>query len=60
MYCFDTDTYYKNSPVSLPRDPKDMATIFEHLTLLLVGELMPAPHELSTQSGGRMRMHDLH
>jgi hypothetical protein len=37
MYYFDTDTYYKNEPISLPGDLKDMATIFTRLTLLLVG-----------------------
>ena len=30
-------TYYKNEPISLPEDLKDMATIFARLTLLLVG-----------------------
>ena len=34
MYYFDTDRYYKNKPISLPGDPKDMATIFARLTLL--------------------------
>jgi hypothetical protein len=28
MYYFDTDTYYKNPPVSLPGDRKDMVEIF--------------------------------
>ncbi len=37
MYYFDTNTYYKNAPVSLPGDCKDMATIFARLTLLLIG-----------------------
>ena len=38
MYYFNTDTYYKNEPISLPGDLKDMATIFApRLTLLLVG-----------------------
>ncbi len=35
---------YKNAPVSLPRDPKDMATIFVHLTLLVVGADACTPH----------------
>ena len=37
MYYFDTDTYYKNKPISIPGDLKDMATIFTRITLLLVG-----------------------
>ena len=35
---------YKNAPVSLPRDPKDMATIFVRLTLLVVGADACTPH----------------
>jgi hypothetical protein len=35
IYYFGTNTYYKNAPVSLPRDPKDMATIFARLNLLV-------------------------
>jgi hypothetical protein len=27
MYYLDTNTYYKNKPISLPGDLKDMATI---------------------------------
>ena len=38
MYYPDTNTYYKNEPISLTGDLKDMATIFTHLTLLLVGD----------------------
>jgi hypothetical protein len=34
MYYFDTDIYYKNEPISLPGDLKDMATIFARLTLV--------------------------
>ena len=37
MYYFDTNTYCKNKPISLPGDLKDMATIFARLTLLLEG-----------------------
>ena len=36
MYYFDTDYFYNNTPVSLPGDCKDMATILTRLTLLLV------------------------
>ena len=44
MNYFDTDTYYKNEPISLLGDLKDMATIFAHLTLLLVGANACTPH----------------
>jgi hypothetical protein len=37
MYYFDTNTYYKNDPISLPGDLNDMATILARLTLLLIG-----------------------
>ena len=43
-YYFDTDTYYKNEPISLPGDLKDMATIFARLTLLLIGADACTPH----------------
>ena len=44
MYYFDTYTYYKNEPISLPGDLKDMATIFARLTLLLIGADACTPH----------------
>ena len=44
MYYFDTDTCYKNEPISLPGDLKDMTTIFARLTLLLVGADACTPH----------------
>ena len=48
MYYFDTDIYYKNAPISLPGDHKDMATIFAHLTLLLVGADACTPHIINS------------
>jgi hypothetical protein len=44
MYYFDTDTYYKDVPISLPGVRKDMAMIFARLTLLLVGADTCTPH----------------
>jgi len=44
MYYFDTDAYYKNEPISLPGDLKDMAMIFARLTLLLIGADACTPH----------------
>jgi hypothetical protein len=44
MYYFDTYTYYKNEPISLPGDLKDIATIFARLTLLLIGADACTPH----------------
>jgi hypothetical protein len=52
MMCyFDTDTYYKNAPVSLPGDCKDMATIFARLTLLLIGADACTPHIINSVWG---------
>jgi hypothetical protein len=51
MNYFDTDTYYKNAPVSLPGDCKDMATIFARLTLLLIGADACAPHIINSVWG---------
>ena len=51
MYYFDTDTYYKNEPISLPGDLKDMATIFARLTLLLVGADACTPHIINSVWG---------
>ena len=51
MYYFDTDTYYKNEPISLPGDLKDMATIFARLTLLLVGADACTPHIIKSVWG---------
>ena len=51
MYYFDTDTYYKNAPISLPGDLKDMATIFARLTLFLVGADACTPHIINSVWG---------
>ena len=51
MYYFDTDTFYKNEPISLPGDLKDMATIFACLTLLLVGADACTPHIINSVWG---------
>ena len=51
MYYFDTDIYYKNAPISLPGDLKDMATIFACLTLLLVGADACTPHIIKSVWG---------
>jgi hypothetical protein len=51
MYYFDTDTYYKNEPISLPGDLKNMATIFACLTLLLVGADACTPHIINSVWG---------
>jgi len=51
MYYFDTDTYYKNEPISLPGDLKDMAMIFACLTLLLVGADACTPHIINSVWG---------
>jgi hypothetical protein len=51
MYYFDTNTYYKNAPVSLPGDCKDMATIFACLTLLLIGAEACTPHIINSVWG---------
>ena len=51
MYYFDTDTYYKNKPISLPGDLKDMAMIFARLTLLLVGADAFTPHIINSVWG---------
>jgi hypothetical protein len=51
MYYFDTDTYYKNAPVSLLGDCKDMATIFARLTLLLIGADACTPHIINSVWG---------
>ena len=51
MYYFYTNTYYKNEPISLPGDLKDMATIFTHLTLLLVGADACTPHIINSVWG---------
>jgi len=59
MYYFNTDKYYKNEPISLPGDIKDMALIFTRLTLLLVGAEACTPHIINSV-WGRMTMHDLH
>jgi hypothetical protein len=59
MYYFNTDTYYKNEPISLPGDLKDMAPILARLTLLLVGAEACTPHIINSV-WGRMTMHDLH
>ena len=48
MYYFNTDTCYKNAPISLPGDLKDMATIFTRLTLLLVGADACTPHIINS------------
>jgi len=48
---FDTDTYYKNEPISLPGDLKDMATIFACLTLLLIGADACIPHIINSVWG---------
>jgi hypothetical protein len=51
MYYFDTDTYYKDVPISLPGVRKDMATIFACLTLLLVGADACTPHIINSVWG---------
>jgi hypothetical protein len=51
MYSFDINTYFNNAPVSLPGDLKDMATIFAHLTLLLVGADTCTPHIINSGWG---------
>ena len=51
MYYFDTDTYYKNEPISLPGDLKDMATIFTCLTRLLIGADACTPHIINSVWG---------
>ena len=51
MYYFDTDIYYKNEPISLPGDLKDMATIFARLTLLLIGADACTPHIINSVWG---------
>ncbi len=51
MYYFDTDIYYKNEPISLPGDLKDMAMIFACLTLLLVGTDACTPHIINSVWG---------
>jgi hypothetical protein len=51
MYYFDTDTYYKNEPISLPGDLKDMAAIFARLTLLLIGADACTPHIINSVWG---------
>jgi hypothetical protein len=51
MYYFDTDTYYKNKPISLKGDLKDMATIFTRITLLLVGADACTPHIINSVWG---------
>ena len=51
MNYFDTDTYYKNEPISLLGDLKDMATIFAHLTLLLVGANACTPQIINSVWG---------
>jgi hypothetical protein len=48
MYYFDTNTYYKNAPVSLAGDCKDMATIFARFTLLLIGADACTPHIINS------------
>jgi len=50
-YYFDTDTCYKNEPISLPGELKDMATIFTHLTLLLIGADACTPHIINSVWG---------
>ena len=51
MYYFDTDTYYKDVPISFPGVRKDMATIFACLTLLLVGADACTPHIINSVWG---------
>jgi len=51
MYYFDTDTFYKNEPISLPGDLKDMAAIFARLTLLLIGADACTPHIINSVWG---------
>ena len=51
MYYLDTNTYYRNAPISLPGDLKDMATIFACLTLLLVGANACTPHIINSVWG---------
>ncbi len=51
MYYFDTNTYYKNEPISLSGDLKDIATIFARLTLLLVGADACTPHIINSVWG---------
>ena len=51
MYYFNTNTCYKNAPISLPGDRNDMATIFAHLTLLLVGADACTPHIINSVWG---------
>jgi len=51
MYYFNTDTYYKNEPISLPGDLKNMATILACLTLLLVGADACTPHIINSVWG---------
>ena len=48
MFYFDTNTYYKDVPISLPGVRKDMATIFACLTLLLVGADACTPHIINS------------
>jgi len=57
MYYFDNDLYYNCAPISLPGDCKDMAKSW-YASPYSSWELMSAPHTLSTQSGGRMTMHN--
>jgi len=51
MYYFDTDTLYKNEPISLPEDLKDIVRIFVRLTLLLIGADACTPHIINSVWG---------
>ena len=53
MQYFDTDTYYKNAPISLPLpgDLKDMASISARLILLLVGADACTPNIINSVWG---------